>query len=223
MPGGLELARRRRGSSAQVVGGAVMPALAKSVLVVPEADHADVERHAVDLAVDRVRLHGGRAAACRSTAATSAVMSLTSPASTCCLSTPPPQDWKRSGGSPAWVTVVSLALNASFSSGCDLDLDVRVRGLVLLGHRRPDRQHRLGVLDVPPVDGLGGGLSGVAPALARRSPPGAAQAAASSATLRRPNEITMIPSFRWRCPRCSGSPHRRRSASRPSGRCGAGV
>lgn len=48
---------------------------------------------------------------------TSSVRSLTRPASTCCLSTPPPQDWNRSGGSPAWVAVVSLALNASFSSG----------------------------------------------------------------------------------------------------------
>src|SRR5262245_60103457 len=44
---------------------------------------------------------------------TSAVMSLTSWASTCCLSTPPPQDWKRSGGLPAWVTVVSFCLKAS--------------------------------------------------------------------------------------------------------------
>src|SRR5882672_294080 len=47
----------------------------------------------------------------------SAVRSLTSFASTCCWSTPPPQEWNRSGGEPAWVTVVSLDLNASFSSG----------------------------------------------------------------------------------------------------------
>src|SRR5687767_12538936 len=43
--------------------------------------------------------------------------SLTRPASTCCLSTPPPQEWKMSGGVPAWVTVVSFALKASFSNG----------------------------------------------------------------------------------------------------------
>ena len=32
-------------------------------------------------------------------------------------STPPPQVWKMSGGLPAWATVVSLVLKASFSSG----------------------------------------------------------------------------------------------------------
>src|SRR5882724_8946467 len=50
-------------------------------------------------------------------AATSAVMSLTIPASACWKSTPPPQVWKMSGGLPAWMFVVSFVLNASFSSG----------------------------------------------------------------------------------------------------------
>ena len=81
------------------------------------------------------------------------VMSFTSPASACCLSMPPPQDWNRSGGVPPCVEVVSLALNASFSSGCDVDLDIAVRGHRTAWPRRPDRQHRLVVLDVPPVDG----------------------------------------------------------------------
>src|SRR6266540_3134876 len=48
---------------------------------------------------------------------TSPVMFLTSPASTCCLSTPPPQVWNRLGACPAWVSVVILALKASFSIG----------------------------------------------------------------------------------------------------------
>ena len=42
-------------------------------------------------------------------------MSLTRPASACSLSVPPPHDWKTSGGLPACMLVVSLALNASFS------------------------------------------------------------------------------------------------------------
>src|ERR1700704_1907057 len=42
-------------------------------------------------------------------------MSLTRPASACSLSVPPPHDWKMSGGLPACMFVVSLALNASFS------------------------------------------------------------------------------------------------------------
>src|SRR3954464_6949287 len=42
-------------------------------------------------------------------------MSLMRPASACSLSVPPPHDWKRSGGLPACMFVVSLALNASFS------------------------------------------------------------------------------------------------------------
>src|SRR5688572_23617757 len=40
----------------------------------------------------------------------SLVRSLTRPASTCCLSTPPPHEWNTSGGLPACVTVVSLDL-----------------------------------------------------------------------------------------------------------------
>ena len=74
--------------------------LGEQRLVVPEADHAEVERHAVLLpsiwygsaapGVERV-----------DPAATSSVMSLTRPASTCCFSTPPPQDWNMSGASPA--------------------------------------------------------------------------------------------------------------------------
>src|SRR5689334_10845941 len=47
-------------------------------------------------------------------------MSLTSPASSCCLSTPPPQVWNRLGAWPAWVSVVILALNCSFSIGVTL-------------------------------------------------------------------------------------------------------
>src|SRR2546423_5046582 len=47
----------------------------------------------------------------------SPVMSLTRPASICCLSTPPPQVWNRSGACPDWVSVVILALKASFSIG----------------------------------------------------------------------------------------------------------
>src|SRR4030081_211915 len=47
-------------------------------------------------------------------------MSLTSPASTCCLSTPPPQVWNRLGAWPDWVSVVILALKASFSIGVTL-------------------------------------------------------------------------------------------------------
>src|SRR3954454_8377448 len=43
-------------------------------------------------------------------------MSLTSPASACSLSVPPPQDWKMSGTLPPCMVVVSLALKASFSS-----------------------------------------------------------------------------------------------------------
>src|SRR5215212_11978836 len=42
-------------------------------------------------------------------------MSLIRPASACSLSVPPPHDWKMSGGLPACMFVVSLALNASFS------------------------------------------------------------------------------------------------------------
>src|SRR4051794_23691607 len=42
-------------------------------------------------------------------------MSCTRLASACSLSVPPPQDWKMSGGLPACMLVVSLALNASFS------------------------------------------------------------------------------------------------------------
>ena len=42
-------------------------------------------------------------------------MSWTSPASTCSRRPPPPQDWNRSGTSPAWRLVCSAALNASFS------------------------------------------------------------------------------------------------------------
>src|SRR4051812_1662429 len=42
-------------------------------------------------------------------------MSFTRLASACSLSVPPPQDWKMSGGLPACMLVVSLALNASFS------------------------------------------------------------------------------------------------------------
>src|SRR3954451_20984668 len=43
-------------------------------------------------------------------------MSFTSPASACSLSVPPPQDWKMSGTLPPCIVVVSLDLNASFSS-----------------------------------------------------------------------------------------------------------
>src|SRR5690242_9016007 len=43
-------------------------------------------------------------------------MSWTSPASACSRSVPPPQDWKTSGTFPPCMVVVSLALNASFSS-----------------------------------------------------------------------------------------------------------
>ncbi len=46
---------------------------------------------------------------------TSAEMSLTRPAFCCSRSPPPPHDWNRSGGVPAWRSVVSLVLNASFS------------------------------------------------------------------------------------------------------------
>lgn len=42
--------------------------------------------------------------------------SSTSPASTCCWSTPPPQVWKTSGSLPEEVVAVSLDLNASFSN-----------------------------------------------------------------------------------------------------------
>src|SRR2546430_10277042 len=54
------------------------------------------------------------------TEAASFVMSLTSPASTCCRSTPPPQVWNRLGAWPDWVSVVILALKASFSIGVTL-------------------------------------------------------------------------------------------------------
>src|SRR3954447_15890150 len=47
--------------------------------------------------------------------ATSAVMSLSSPASACCAMPAPPQDWNRSGTSPDCSWVASLVLNASFS------------------------------------------------------------------------------------------------------------
>ncbi len=47
--------------------------------------------------------------------ADASVMSCTTPASTWSRSTPPPQDWNRSGTSPAWMLVCSAALYASFS------------------------------------------------------------------------------------------------------------
>ncbi len=47
--------------------------------------------------------------------ATSAVMSLSAPASACWAIVAPPQDWNRSGTSPPWIWVASLVLNASFS------------------------------------------------------------------------------------------------------------
>ena len=47
--------------------------------------------------------------------ATSAVMSLSKPASTWAAMMPPPHDWKRSGTSPDCIDVASLVLNASFS------------------------------------------------------------------------------------------------------------
>ncbi len=50
----------------------------------------------------------------------SAVMSLTSPASICCWSTPPPQVWNRSGALPDWVSVVILALKSSLAIGVTL-------------------------------------------------------------------------------------------------------
>src|SRR5262245_26487383 len=42
-------------------------------------------------------------------------MSFTRLASACSFSVPPPQDWKMSGGFPACLLVVCLAMNASFS------------------------------------------------------------------------------------------------------------
>src|SRR4051812_7583418 len=45
----------------------------------------------------------------------SEVRFLTSPASTCCFSTPPPQVWKMSGSFPEAVSAVILDLYASFS------------------------------------------------------------------------------------------------------------
>ncbi len=85
-------------------------------------------------------------------APTSAVMSLTIPASACWKSTPPPQVWKMSGGSPAWMTVVSLVLKASFSSGVISNVTPGCAASNWLGHLRPLRHHRIGVRDVPPPD-----------------------------------------------------------------------
>ena len=47
--------------------------------------------------------------------ATSAVMSLSNPASAWAAIVPPPHDWKRSGAWPDCIEVASLVLNASFS------------------------------------------------------------------------------------------------------------
>ena len=47
--------------------------------------------------------------------ADASVMSCSTPALTWSRSTPPPQDWNRSGTSPAWTLVCSAALYASFS------------------------------------------------------------------------------------------------------------
>src|SRR4051812_124810 len=52
----------------------------------------------------------------------SEVRSLTSPASTCCFSTPPPQVWKMSGSFPEDVRAVILDLYASFSRVTSLTL-----------------------------------------------------------------------------------------------------
>src|SRR3954452_14065154 len=50
------------------------------------------------------------------------VRSSTSPASTCCFNTPPPQVWKMSGSFPEAVSAVILDLYASFSSVTSLRL-----------------------------------------------------------------------------------------------------
>jgi len=129
--------------------------LGEQVLVVPEPDHADVERDAVDLAVDRVRLHGrGQQVADPTGAVRGEVLDqagldlLREHAAA-----PRLEDVRRVAGLRHGR---QLGLERLVLQGRDGDLHVRVRGLVCLGHVRPDGEHRVGGVDRPPVDGLGG-------------------------------------------------------------------
>ena len=98
--------RRRQGRDAGIL---------KALVLYQKPDEAEVERHAVVLAVDLVHAEGAGVDRVLPRRAMSAVMSLTRPASTCWRRPPPPHVWNRSGTSPCWRSVVSLVLNASFS------------------------------------------------------------------------------------------------------------
>ncbi len=87
--------------------------LGEELLVVPEADHADVVGHRVGPAAEPVGLQRDREL---DDQPNTSVRSSISPASACCCSTPPPQVWKTSGSLPEEVAAVSFDLNASFSS-----------------------------------------------------------------------------------------------------------
>ena len=147
-------------NSSHVAGSVVMPASSKAVGVVPEADEAEVERHAVVLAVDLVHAEGARVDRRPSSRRCRRVMSLTRPASTCWRRPPPPQVWNRSGTSPCWSRVVSLVLNASFSLTWMSIVTFGLRRRVLVGEVLPQAEARVVVLDVVPGDGhrLAGGL-----------------------------------------------------------------
>src|SRR5262245_55106045 len=101
-------------NSSHVVGGAVIPACSNCALLYqnPTMPRSKGMPYCLPstwymptAASLRSPIHGW----------TSAVMSLTRPASTCSRSPPPPHDWNRSGGSPAWRRGAIAVLNASFS------------------------------------------------------------------------------------------------------------
>ena len=151
MPASLSFWTAARYSS-QVVGGAVMPACVKSVLVVPEADHAHVPRDAVLLALVLVDAHGARVD--RVLPGRDVGGDVLEQAGVGLLghaAAAPRLEQVGDVAAPG-SSVASLVLNASFSRTVILIVTLGCAAVVVVGDRLEVGLARVVVRDVPPVD-----------------------------------------------------------------------
>jgi hypothetical protein len=133
--------------------GRAQPGPLEELLVVPEADHAGVDRGPVDLAVDRVRVEGIRdqrvppLTDVRGEVLDQSRLGLLGEHA----AAPGVEDVRRVAGLD---DRGQLGLERLVLQRRDVELDAGVGRLELTGHLGPLRHHRVGVGDVPPADGL---------------------------------------------------------------------
>jgi hypothetical protein len=133
-------------------GRRVDPGLLEERLVVPEPHHAQIERHAVLLAVDLVE-PDGRVVEVADPVRGGVADVLDEAGVGLLLERAAAPRLEHVGHVARLHVRGQLRLERLVLEHRDLDLHVRVVGLVLLGRVRPDRLHGVVVLDVPPLDG----------------------------------------------------------------------